>query len=576
MANLSDKKLLELASKKEYWKTHPEDFMKEMLDFELPIHQKKILKNIVKYNKVAIASSNGIGKSKLLSALAVWFFFCYLETDRRSNCIVVFTAPTFEQVRVNIYNNVKEFIKTADDKLKEDFDDETLSLFGKLSDDKNRAEIIFNELSYMVGVTGSGENKVVGKHGQYVLVIYDEAQGIENGTFSDFNGITLSGDVIKQVMIGNTTLPEEKGNFGKFYEAFSEKSSYHKMQVSCFDTHTFLEIGIKLEDYLVDESDETYWRNKLDRWASKKLNKKISYYDYKKTDDLAMWEREVKNAMAPWGKFLINPIAVYDILVECGYNPNAYEFLTRCLAKFPVGMTRGLIPQNWIANSIQNYNNNDFWIQGDVVMGVDVGGGSGADDSAISIRNGNKIIYCEKFNLETFELVDKIHEIFLEFDCDRIQIEKDGIGKDKYLLLEKLKLPVVGIQSGGSAGVQDDTWLFDKKANDELKKRFNRKRDELWSNLRDYLNPLRVQVEGVLPILLPNDEDLKKELPAITYNDTGKFKVTPKDDLRKILKGSPNKADSVIFAFAECGEAFSTKYKFGAFNISSGIDRNSI
>ncbi len=572
MVDLSNKKLIELASRKEYWKENPEDFMKEMLGLDLPIHQRKMLRAIIKYNKIAIASSNGIGKSKILSAIAVWFFFCYLDPNTDNNCIVVFTAPTFEQVKVNIYNNIKDFIRKAEKKLKEEFGSDAPPLFGKLSEDRNRAEVIFNDLSYMVGVTGSGENKVVGKHGTYVLAIFDEAQGIDNAIYSDFNGITLSGEIIKQIMIGNTTLPEDKGNFGKFYESFNDKSSFHSMQISCFDTHTFIETGIKLEDYLVEENDPSYWRNKLDAWASKFHNKKISYYDFKKTDDLAKWEYLVKKSMYPWAKWLINPIAVYDILVECGYNPNSYEFLTRCLAKFPNGASRGLIPLNWINNSINGYGNDNLWVKGDIVMGVDVGGGSGADDSAITIRNGNRIIFCQKFNLEILELIDKITELFWEFSVTRIQIECDGIGKDKYILLEKSGLPVIGIQSGAGAGSNEE-FVFDKKANEEIKKRFNRKRDELWYNMRMAFNPLRLQVEGKLPILIPKDEDLIKEFSAFQYDDTSKIKVTSKDDLRKVLKRSPNKADSVLFAFADTGDTFFTSHKFGGFTISSGIDR---
>jgi len=205
-------------------------------------------------------------------------------------------------------------------------------------------------------------------------------------------------------------------------------------------------------------------------------------------------------------------------------------------------------------------------------MGVDVGGGSGADDSAIAIRRGNKLLYCQKFNLEILELIDKISELFSEYNVDRIQIECDGIGKDKFILLEKSGLPVVGIQSGGGAGSNDD-FIFDKKENDDIKKRFNRKRDELWYNMRGYLNPLRIQVEGKLPILIPKDDDLIKEFLAFQYDDTNKIKVSSKDDLRKILKGSPNKADSVLFAFAESTTNSFSQYSFGGFSIGNSIDR---
>lgn len=571
MIDLNNKKLLELASRKEYWKTHPEDFMKEMLDFELPIHQRNMLKHIVKYSRISICSANSVGKSRLLSAIAVWFFFCYLEPNPRESTIVIFTAPTFEQVKVNIFNNIKDFIATADAKLQKEYDP-NITFFGKISEDKNRAEITYGHLNYMSGVSSSGENKVVGKHAKNVLIIYDEAQGIEDSIFSDFRGIVKGGRVVKEIMIGNSTLPQ--GNFGRFYESFQDNSTFKKITISAFDTPAFIEPNILLEDFLLYERDENYWRNKLDRFASKFYGRKISYYDYKKSDDIAEWEVMMKDCL-PFGSFLVTPLSVYDELVECGFNINSYEFLTRVLARFPLGVERSAIPTMWVNQAIENHKNDDCWEKGEIVMGIDVGGGSGADDSAIAIRNGNKLIYCEKFNLKIVQLIEKIVELFEQYNVDRIQIESDGIGEDKRVLLENAGLPVVGIQSGGSPGCKDTDFVFDKAKDTEIKKKYNRKRDEVWWNFRSCLNPLRPQLENRIPILLPDDRDIKKELSAITYDDTGgKIRIIPKDKLRLILKGSPNKADSCVFAFADSGDTFTVKHKFGGFSVNSNIDRN--
>ena len=50
---------------------------------------------------------------------------------------------------------------------------------------------------------------------------------------------------------------------------------------------------------------------------------------------------------------------------------------------------------------------------------------------------------------------------------------------------------------------------------------------------------------------------LKKHLMCATWKKgpTGKIQVSPKEEMRKKIKESPDLADAVIFAFAEIGEA---------------------
>ena len=51
---------------------------------------------------------------------------------------------------------------------------------------------------------------------------------------------------------------------------------------------------------------------------------------------------------------------------------------------------------------MNNYHNDNLWQLGEIVMGVDVAQGTGNDKSAIAIRNGNKIVFAQTFNLELF------------------------------------------------------------------------------------------------------------------------------------------------------------------------------
>ena len=78
----------------------------------LEVHQKKIINAIIKYNKVSVVSANGIGKSLCLSGLILLFFYTHLSYDKQVKTIVVFTAPTFAQVKDNLYYNIKSFIES--------------------------------------------------------------------------------------------------------------------------------------------------------------------------------------------------------------------------------------------------------------------------------------------------------------------------------------------------------------------------------------------------------------------------------------------------------------------------------
>jgi hypothetical protein len=145
-------------------------------------------------------------------------------------------------------------------------------------------------------------------------------------------------------------------------------------------------------------------------------------------------------------------------------------------------------------------------------------------------------------------------------------------------LLEQKGLPVVGIQAGGGVGEQGSAFTLDKEKQETLKREFCAKRDEIWWNLRDLLNPDRHKIEennSQLSILLPNKESLRQEMSAITFkrNDRAKIKIASKDEIRNKISRSPDLLDSIILAFADTGDGFYLNCNFGAINIAPSIQR---
>lgn len=556
--------LLKLNEYKREWRKNPEGFMKEMLGMRLAPHQKKMLHEIWNNKEVSIKSANGCGKSHLLAGIALAFFFCYHEDDIK-NTIVVFTAPTFGQVRENIYNPIRHFIDVIDEKLesaynslsdtqKSTFVEGAPKFIGKISEDRKQAEIRMGRKNYILGVSTDSENSNVGKHGTYVLCIFDEAQGITDKKMTDFRGITASGRIIRKVMIGNTTLPD--GLTGPYYNSFKAESKWKNISISCFDTPNFVLPNIKLQDFLEEEKSPNFWRNKLDKYCG------TDYYKHKKEDTLTKWEEEVKAVLEPWSDWMINPIEAYDIFLDGGCSVDDYEFRTRCLAEFPNSDENALIQQDWINLSFDNYHNDNFWKPGSVAMGVDIAQGTGSDKSAISIRNGNKIIFTETFNLKLIQLIDKIEELYKQFNVEFINIETDGVGRDKAILLEQRGLNVNYIQVGAGAGEQSSEFIEDKEKQEQLKKDFCAKRDEVWWNFRNMMNPNRKYLEEFkdeLPALLPPKEMLRQELSAITFkrNDKRKIKIASKEEIKAKISRSPDMCDSIVMAFANSDDFYS-------------------
>ncbi len=582
MTNDNKKQTIAFFLKRKQWRKNPRLFLEDVLGITCPSHQSEIINAVYKHKRVSVRSANSIGKSFVVSALILWFFFCFIDEDEDKNVIVLFTAPSFDQVRENIYANVKHFIKKADQNIKKMFGNNAKFL-GKISQNQTVCEIRFREKDYIKGATSEkGENKMVGKHGSYVLVVYDEAQGIDDKSFSDYKGITKSGLVVREIMIGNTTLPN--GKSGRFYESFGKNSIFHQIKISAFDTQAFKEVGLELKDYFREDSDKDYWRKKVDRYCLKnykninmadlqnyyktfeeferEIDTIFPYTSAKRHGNEEIWEIAMKSIL-PYCAHIVNPQEVYNELVECGFNPDSYEFKTRVLAEFPDEKDACLFPSDIIDRSMNSWNDPKMFVPGQKFMGIDVGGGVGKDPTSISIINGNKEIYREEFNLKFYPLKQKIHELYQLYKPDGIKIERDTYALHLFQALEEDGLPMIGIHSGGGAGIENPFFEEDIAYTEQAKRDFICKRDEIHWHFKKLLDP----DDPAKPILLLKpDKKLKTVMTAYVYrrDDRNKIRVIPKKDLVRLLKESPNNLDSLIMACAPVGsEATILSTNFG-------------
>ena len=97
-----------------------------------------------------------------------------------------------------------------------------------------------------------------------------------------------------------------------------------------------------------------------------------------------------------------------------------------------------------------------------------------------------------------------------------------------------------------------------KAINDE---RYSNRRAEMWDGIREWLNDT---------VQLPKDEGLLDDLCAVNkkYDTRGRLQLESKEDVKKRLGRSPDKADALALTFAEPVYDVGTPRMYGNGNVT--------
>ena len=170
------------------------------------------------------------------------------------------------------------------------------------------------------------------------------------------------------------------------------------------------------------------------------------------------------------------------------------------------------------------------------VLGVDIARW-GEDESVIYVNRGGRCRTDDSLvwgKADTVESARRIHSIAQALSASRVQVDASGIGGAVYDMLTTLDefsermYDVVGID-GGSASPDPARWANLRAFNHDL--------------LRNEMLAGNVDIDY-------DDKTLRDELTAITYKFTtrGAVQITPKDEMRAALGGSPDRLDALIYA----------------------------
>lgn len=177
---------------------------------------------------------------------------------------------------------------------------------------------------------------------------------------------------------------------------------------------------------------------------------------------------------------------------------------------------------------------------GTIIAGLDVAD-DGEDKNAITIRQGNKVLYIDSWSgIDVGQTTMKALELCKEWNATVLNYDVIGVGAGVKSTINMVN--PTGIRCVAVSVAESPTdGKYGEKTNKDT---FLNLRAELWWKMRDRFK------DGNISIL--NDSELISELsqPLYFFNENGKIKIESKKDMRRRGIKSPNKADSLLLAFA--------------------------
>ena len=215
--------------------------------------------------------------------------------------------------------------------------------------------------------------------------------------------------------------------------------------------------------------------------------------------------------------------------IEQRYGRDSAMYQSRVLGEFPMQGTDTLIPLQWLVDAQERwYDMPDTGTP--VEIGVDVSY-FGSDDTVVATRLGPKVLPLDVYHgQDTMTTVGRVIEAHRLHPTTATKIDMIGWGAGVYDRLAELEVyHAVAIDSAEAA--------LDRGQYANL-------RAEMWFGLRNLLQ------QGMVG--LPPDEELIGQLASVKYhpNSSGQLVLESKEDMRKRGLKSPDKADAVVYAFA--------------------------
>lgn len=440
------------------------------------------MKSVRDYVKTAVKACHAPGKTFTAAVTVLWFLYNY------PGSIILTTAPTYNQVENLLWREIKALHNRSLVELGGEFrKTPTLSLQ-------------LGEKHFAQGLSPKEPERFQGYHAPYILIIVDEASGMDPRIMAAIEGIMMSGEA-RLLLLSNPTKPE-----GTLYDAFNQyRAAYNTITLDAFSTP-----------------------NLSDLWS-----------DFKSLDKLADKLALLRSAPVK-NKYLVRADSVANLLEQYGEDSQIWR--VRVMAEFPDAASDAIFKlwhleacvRQWeeMPAEMRWWGNLQRWPH-PVYGGFDP---ARFGDNKTSLCAQSQDIWAP------FEVHDQTDTIFAagraaEFSqrhrCTELRVDEHGGGGGPLDLLNRNKrVPSIGIHVG-NRDVSDNRY-YNKRAETYYQVEALARQQKLW---------------------LPNNQRLIGQLATIKYKYAadGKILVESKEDMRKRNVQSPDEADALILSKFQSG-----------------------
>jgi hypothetical protein len=500
-------------------------FAEQVLGVNLDDEQKAVLTSVQNNKRTSVRSGTSRGKDFVAAVAAVCFFYLTPKWNEDGEMVdntkVCMSAPTERQVSDIMFAEVARLFNRAQSR--------NMGLPGRLSGYGIRTD---NKEWFLTGFKADGGNVEAwtGFHAANTMFVVTEASGMPDLVFNAIEG-NLHGNC-RILLVFND-------NRGKGYASETQRSdSWSRFTLDSLNAPNV----VHKKDIIKGQVSWETINEQVKMWCDP-----IDEKDFNEIEGDFFWTNELN--------------------IKGCYRPSSGDrgdlFRTKVRGMAPKSPEGTLIPYEWIEAANKRYialgkQNSEKAGQG-LRLGVDVAG-MGRDSTTFCFRYRN---YVEKFESQQsggkadhMAIAGKTKQI-LESATSHVYNELTGY-HDKtgaYAFIDTIgegagvfsRLREQGLKNALSCKYSEAPEYKNKPLKDSTGQHefYNMKAYLYWS-IRDWLDPYNKNNPA-----LPPDQELAEELTQTEWEflSNGKIKIEAKEDLKKRLKRSPDKADALANTF---------------------------
>lgn len=473
-------------------------------------------------------SGNGVGKSALMAQMVLWAGSVFEEGET----VQIISAPSIPQLQKVTFT----YLKSYHGRVNNDLRPEHFRIPGHIDENLGWVSETPNGKIWLASGRKPPDQDAVsmfqGLRSQFGMtyVWFDEAGGMSKAMFTAAEAVQ-TGDDSRFGGIGN---PDNAGaEWQASFEDPIKMSEYNLHTISAYDTPVFTgervyprtAEGDRLEEKLLGALTSK-------RWVAHKSRIWATGGEIVPDHDHLLTQKDIdKGADGEIG----DPDPRYFRRVDAAESPMKWDArgLSKVLGQFPGDNDYAFFPQAIINLAHGTTIKEDLSIR--PILGVDIAR-FGQDESVVFLNRGGRARLQDSWaKADTVDSARRIHRLANDVAAKEVRIDASGIGGAVYDILKKLD--EFNDKTYDLIGVDGGTRSSDPR-------RWNRSRSEHHDTLRTAMAEGRIDLDY-------DDRETASQLTNVTYRfakTTNAIQITPKDEMRTEMGGSPDRLDALIYS----------------------------